>query len=103
MITTLRKEPDQRSPRKYGVEYSRASVDLVADPRRDRLAQELREAARSINTRIAYAKAWCRFTEYAAPARSSRRRRAPTTLRSFSSTLVLNQQSRPGGLSPWAR
>ena len=64
MITTLRKEPDQRSPRKYGVGYSRAPGGLVADPRRDRLAQELREAARSINTRIAYAKAWCRFTEY---------------------------------------
>ena len=65
MITTLRNEPDKRSLRQYGGEPRRASAELVAaNPRRDRLAEELREAARSTNTRIAYANAWQRFREY---------------------------------------
>ena len=65
MITTLRTDPDKRSLHQDGVESHRVSVDLVtSNSNRDRIAEELREAARSINTRIAYAKAWQRFSEY---------------------------------------
>ena len=65
MITTLRNDPGQRSPLQYGMEPSCAPADLAAaNSRRDSLADELREAARSSNTRIAYAKAWQRFSEY---------------------------------------
>ena len=65
MNTTLSNEPDKRSLHQYGVEVLRASADLVAaNSRRDGLAEELRGAARSTNTRIAYAKAWRRFGEY---------------------------------------
>lgn len=65
MITTLRDELGQRSPRQHEGETARTPQDLVdADSKRDRIAEELREAALSINTRLAYAKAWCRFSEY---------------------------------------
>ena len=65
MITTLRNDSDKRTPHQYGMEPPCAPADLVAgNSRRDRLADELREAARSSNTRIAYGKAWQRFSEY---------------------------------------
>lgn len=65
MNTTFRNEPDRRSLHQYGVESPRVPADLVAgNSTHESLAEELREAARSTNTRIAYAKAWRRFSDY---------------------------------------
>ncbi|WP_425153380.1 tyrosine-type recombinase/integrase [Candidatus Palauibacter sp.] len=65
MITTRQNEPDKPSVHQYAVDYPCLAVDLAAaNPRRNSLAEELREAARSRNTRIAYTKAWQRFTSH---------------------------------------
>ena len=65
MITTPRNEPDKPSVHQHTVDYPCVAVDLAAaTPGQNSLAEELRQAARSRNTRIAYAKAWQRFASH---------------------------------------
>ena len=105
MITTRQNEPDKPSVHQYAVDYPCLAVDLAAaNPRRNSLAEELREAARSRNTRIAIHQSVAAVHQPLSRSRNPPSGvRAPKTLQSSLFTLVLNQPNRPGDHSPWER